>query len=74
MSFESLSPALRELIERPGILTERQREAVKLTALGYSGRRLARALGIDAKTARDLLERAHRNLRKAVDEEGLDLG
>lgn len=61
MSWEGVEPEIREVAER--VCTPRQVEVLKLYAQGMGHRRVARALGVDTKTAREHLEAASRRIR-----------
>jgi len=65
VSWEGVSPELAKLIEER--CTPRQVQALQLKARGYPVRKIARALGVDGKSVRDLLERAYRRLRDTID-------
>jgi DNA-binding CsgD family transcriptional regulator len=60
MTWEGVSPELAKLIEER--CTARQVQVLQLKARGYPTRKIGRALNIDGKSVRDLLERAHRRL------------
>lgn len=54
---------MRELVEKA--CTAKQLEAVKYASIGYGPRRIARVLGISVTSAKERLERAELNIRKA---------
>jgi DNA-binding CsgD family transcriptional regulator len=61
MSWGEIGPELRDVIETS--CTPRQVDVLKLQAAGMSKNRIARALDCDRKSIRELVERAHRNIR-----------
>lgn len=65
MNWEGVSPELVKLIEDR--CTPRQIQALQLKARGYPVRKIARALDVDSKSCRDLLERARRRLKDSID-------
>ena len=65
MSWEGVSPELAKLIEER--CTPRQIQALQLLARGYPIRKIGRALDIDGKTVRDLLDRARRRLKDSTE-------
>lgn len=64
MSWSTISPELRELIERT--CTEREIEALKLKAAGYGRRATALSLNISESAVRDRLRSAERKIRAEV--------
>lgn len=60
MSWESVDPTLRAMIER--VCTAKERETLKLKAAGCGVRRIARILGISPTSVRDRLAGAQRKL------------
>lgn len=65
MSWEGVSSELAELIEER--CTPRQALALQLLARGYPIAKIARAMDIDRSNVRELLARARRRLKDAID-------
>lgn len=63
MSWSTLSPETRELIER--VCTPKEVEALRLKAAGYGTRRMAIALGISRAAVRERLASAARKVAQA---------
>lgn len=68
MSWDTLSPELRELAER--VCTSKELEALKLKSAGYGRRRIAIVIGISETAVRDRLRSAERKLAAAVEGNG----
>jgi DNA-binding NarL/FixJ family response regulator len=64
LSWSTLSPELREIIER--VCTPKQIEILKLKHAGWGFKRIALALGVDESTVRGHLRAAERNIRQEV--------
>ena len=68
MSWEGVSPELREIIEE--VCTPKQVDVLKLKATGMSTRGIARVLDVDRVAVRDRLERAYRKIQARADDLG----
>lgn len=68
MSWDALSPELRELAAR--VCTEKELEALKLKAAGYGERRIAIVLNISRTSVRDRLRNGERKLLAASGADG----
>jgi DNA-binding CsgD family transcriptional regulator len=63
VSWTKLDPDFRALAE--SVCTEKELEALRLTAAGYSQRRIAEVLGVGRQAVRDRLASAARKIRQA---------
>ena len=66
MSWEGVSPALREIIEE--VCTAKQIDVLELKAAGMSTRGIARVLNVDPVTVRDRVERTYGKIRDHADD------
>lgn len=66
MSWERLDPEFRKLAERPGVLTERQLEVLKLKAAGAGWKRIAQHLDLSVATVKEHFRAASLRIRKEL--------
>ena len=71
MNWTTLSPAIREVADEPGVLTKRQREMLLYADAGYSDRRISRLCHLNRSTVREHRERGLDRLEKAIHEREL---
>lgn len=69
MTWEGVSPELREIIEE--VCTPKQIDVLKLKARGLSPRAIARILDVDRTAVRGRLDRAYRKIQARLDDAGL---
>jgi len=69
VSWNKISPELRGVIETA--CTPKQLEVMKLQAAGMSQRRIADVLNVDRTNIKDLMGRAHRNIRDELARRGV---
>jgi DNA-binding NarL/FixJ family response regulator len=66
MSWGNVDPEFRAIAERPGVLTARQLDVLKMRAADMGWQRIAQTLGITSKTAREHFDRASHKLKLEV--------
>jgi DNA-binding NarL/FixJ family response regulator len=68
MNWTTLPPEIRELADRPGVLTKRQREILMAADSGMSDRQIARLLHLARSTVKEHRERGTDRLEAALSE------
>jgi DNA-binding NarL/FixJ family response regulator len=66
VSWGDLDPEFRAIAERPGVLTARQLDVLKLRAAGAGWQRIAQTLGLTTKTVREHFDRAALKLQQEI--------